>query len=416
MTTVSEVDLLRMIDELAASPDAQQYNDFSGVSMKPAEIAEMLAVDPFSPEYRRRATDLYLRLAQRQTYTAAEDEKSGMGQVPDIWRGSSPYVFKSSSFVGEFLAAWSAIFSALDVKEGESVLEYGPGSGQALLMLARTGVRTFGADIDQESLDLVRRQSDAMGLDVRLQRAAFGEGFPGERFDRILFFEAFHHSLDFEALLLRLHDQLNDGGKLVLAGEPVVIGDHASVPYPWGPRLDALSVFCIRRKGWMELGFQKDFFARLLMRCGWVVQFNQALVYRAWTFVAEPIKAETQLGLPLLLPGDGWGAAEGTHRWTVGPVASLPLPGLRFPAMRVSLDVVNYLPQPKVVEVTIGSTTQVATIGSAKAHTFEFERLENAYEMTIGTSLTTIPGDVRQLGIAVRKLAIQPLSNASEQV
>lgn len=411
MTQISEPDLLRMIDDLAATPDTQKYQDLSTIHMAPIEVADMLQEDPFGSLYRKMATDLYLRIARRDIYSAAEDEKSGLGSVPDIWRGSSPFAFRSSNFVGEFLAAWSAIFTALDVKEGDSVLEYGPGSGQALLMLARTGIRAFGADIDEESLALVKRQSEAMGLDVRLERAAFGEGFAGERFDRILFFEAFHHALDFETLLLRLHDQLNANGKLVLSGEPVVDGPHGSVPYPWGPRLDALSVFCIRRNGWMELGFQRDFFVRLLMRCGWLVDFKPGPVFRAWTYICSPIGKETNVGDPLLLPVDGWGSAEGSHRWTVGTRASLPLPGLRYPLMKVALEVTNYLPQQKTVEIQAGSRTQTAIVRSGTTHRFEFESLRDAMELTICTDLTNIPGEPRQLGIAVRNLVISPIAD-----
>lgn len=178
--------------------------------------------------------------------------------------------FRDPRLVSEFLSSWGQIMRCLDVEPGReaSVLEYGTGSGQLLLMLARLGLRAHAVDIDEGSLAQVRAQSDAMGLGVRTERAVFGEGFEGETFDRILFFEAFHHAIDFMPLLARLQRRLKPGGRIVFCGEPILGEGAPSVPYPWGPRLDALSIFCMRRWGWMELGFTERFFVEALQRKG----------------------------------------------------------------------------------------------------------------------------------------------------
>jgi hypothetical protein len=47
-----------------------------------------------------------------------------------------------------------------------------------------------------------------------------------------------------------------------------------NVPYPWGPRLDALSVFCMRRFGWMELGFTRDYLLKIARATGWVAKYH----------------------------------------------------------------------------------------------------------------------------------------------
>ncbi len=95
---------------------------------------------------------------------------------------------------------------------------------------------------------------------VTVARALLGARFDGERFDRIVFYEAFHHAIDCPSLLRGLHDRLNPGGRVLLCGEPVMPDVFEGVTYPWGPRLDARSVFCMRRSGWMELGFTHRFF------------------------------------------------------------------------------------------------------------------------------------------------------------
>jgi 2-polyprenyl-3-methyl-5-hydroxy-6-metoxy-1,4-benzoquinol methylase len=85
---------------------------------------------------------------------------------------------------------------ALPPDSSASILEYGSGSGQLLLFLARMGLDVYAVDIDQPSLDLVSAQARAMGLDVKCECALFGEGFSDKKFDRIIFFEAFHGRLD----------------------------------------------------------------------------------------------------------------------------------------------------------------------------------------------------------------------------
>jgi hypothetical protein len=70
------------------------------------------------------------------------------------------------------------------------------------------------------------------------------------------------------AMLRRLHDLLVRDGIVVFAGEPV----H-EMPYPWGPRLDGLSLWSTRTYGWLELGFQPPYFQGALARCDWNVTF-----------------------------------------------------------------------------------------------------------------------------------------------
>ena len=194
--------------------------------------------------------------------------------------------------MAEFLLSWSRILRLLDLPAGGRVLEYGSGTGQLLLVLARAGLRAYGVDIDPASVAIARAQAEALDLPVELEVAPFGEGFAGERFDRIVFFESFHHAWDFERLLARLHDRLLPGGRVVFCGEPIVPGPHPPVPFPWGPRLDALSVLCMRRWGWMELGFQHECFLRALRRNGWRATFHPAPdCGRANAYVAEPAPA-----------------------------------------------------------------------------------------------------------------------------
>ena len=285
-------------------PDAEQYQRLTTFVLDHPKAHALAALDPFSPDYRLAVLDFYATLRGRagdDAYLAERDEASESGgTIPtNIWTGLVPWSFQNPALAGEFLLSWGRILQLLDVLPQQSVLEYGPGSGQILLMLARMGVRAHGVDIDRTALDGIRAQADALGLPVALERAAFGDGFEGERFDAILFFEAFHHALDFPALLGRLRERLKPGGKLVLCREPIVEAPMAGIPFAWGPRLDALSVYCMRRWGWMELGFTRPFLTEAARRAGWqVAHFPFPGCGRASAFVLTP-------SAPDGLPGSG---------------------------------------------------------------------------------------------------------------
>lgn len=401
VTVLSEREAIELIDALPAAIDAETYNRLSACIVRVNDTQALQELDPFGQLYRERVEQLYSRLSGRSVYDPFKDEKSFIGENNSIWTEASPYSFRSTKFVSEFLVSWGAIFSALDVKEGQSVLEYGPGSGQLLLMLARTGVSTYGVDIDQASLDLVRKQADVMGLPVQLEQNQFGCGFDGQKFDRIVFFEAFHHAINFEQLLVNLRDRLLPDGKLVLCGEPIVPKGNTSVPYAWGPRVDALSLLCIRRFGWMELGFEIGFFTKLMMRCGWLLRMYQASIFRAHTYVAEPFNGTLNFGENILL-GDGWGDAEGSHRWTIAQTASLSLP---LGTVQVDLRLANYLPDDKQVTLRAGDTRRSLVIPSGREVETSF-KVHDAADLEISAPLSKPPSDTRLLGIAARSVSL----------
>lgn len=59
-----------------------------------------------------------------------------------------------------------------------------------------------------------------------------------------------------------------DGGKLVFGAEPI----SDALPAPWCLRLDGESLWQIRRRGWLELGFQEQYFTGTLQRFGWTAE------------------------------------------------------------------------------------------------------------------------------------------------
>ncbi len=56
------------------------------------------------------------------------------------------------------------------------------------------------------------------------------------------------------------------GGAIFFGSEPI-----GPLAYPWGPRLDGMSVWSTRTYGWLELGFDETYFRAALAHTGWKV-------------------------------------------------------------------------------------------------------------------------------------------------
>lgn len=251
----------------------------------PRDLKHIGTLDPFSDEFRLEMISIYESIKGSAGYDVSIDEKSI--ELDDILK-VSPWLLKDSVYFSSFLHSWAQILELLDVKGDEKILEFGPGSGQILIMLARLGFDVYGVDIDEGHLGAVRKQADMLGVKLNLERNIFGKGFDGQMFDRIIFFEAFHHCIDFLQLLPIMRSRLTDSGFIIFCGEPITDALCDSVPYPWGPRLDGLSVYCIRKYGWMELGFTREFFIDALQRSGFQVQTFPSVNGRAVAHVARP--------------------------------------------------------------------------------------------------------------------------------
>jgi SAM-dependent methyltransferase len=148
------------------------------------------------------------------------------------------------------------------------VLEFGPGYGKLTLELARSDFRVTAVDINPRLLALVGEECRRFGVEALLVCSGMLDYHPAQRFDRVVFYESFHHCDDPDAMIRRLDDLVVPGGAVVFGGEPV----HDDFPVPWGVRTDGRSLWAIRHHGWLELGFRTDFFVGLLARHGWSAQ------------------------------------------------------------------------------------------------------------------------------------------------
>ena len=406
-------------------PDAGQYQRLASLNLAFDDSA-LRGLDPFSDAYRAAVLTLYrtIRGGEKPDYQPMRDEHAPAALPPNVFTGLVPWSFADPVLVAEFLHCWGHILSLIGGPRGGvplRVLEYGPGSGQILLMLARLGIPAYGVDINPDAIASIQAQADAMGVSVHLRQGEFGDGFEGETFDRILFFEAFHHALDFMPLLERLHSRLSPGGKLILCGEPISSQPTPSIPNSWGPRFDGLSAFCIRRFGWMELGFQASFLDEALRRSGWrAVHHPFPACPRAAALVATPV--------PFLKPGESWTLAcgdaesngslagndwsgpEGSHRWTTGPDASILLPRHAGP-VRIEVALYNGLPNEQFVDLVCDGQVQTLQFVPHESRRGVVDRCLGS-ELRIaspGRAVSAlVPGslDHRSLGISVLSVLV----------
>ena len=96
-----------------------------------------------------------------------------------------------------------------------------------------------------------------------------------KKYDAVLFFASFHHLMNhYEILREIVSGHLNPGGMVILAAEPVIPDDSCTgaageiLPYPWGCRLDGESLFQMRKRGWLELGFRESYIRSMAARLG----------------------------------------------------------------------------------------------------------------------------------------------------
>jgi len=264
VNTLAEADaaLARAADAMGESHDAH----FAVLDSFGLKYPTDLPADPFSGEYRAAQMAFYYEVARRADYRAAECE---LTPIPDERRAVPyPYYTRSTRVVGEQLQAIGFLVKALDAPPGATVAEFGCGFGRLTLEMVRTGLNVTAVEISPDFADLLRENAAREGLPVTVARTAMLDFRPAHRFDRAVFYESFHHCDDHGAMLERLRDVIVPGGTVLFAGEPVM----DELPIPWGVRRDGRSLWCVRRHGWLELGFRTDYFLRALKRHGWVAE------------------------------------------------------------------------------------------------------------------------------------------------
>lgn len=260
-----DAELARATELMATSPERAQALLGGFVVALPAPPPP----DPFSASYRDWSWDLYRRISGRQTYDTAHEaspfdlERALICPFP-YESGSLKMVGRDLVARGHLLDTLSKELPAVPASARPRVVEFGAGWGNLTADLVATGLDVTVVELDPKFCELIgERCAEGPGeLTVRQgDMLAFATDQP---FDAAVFYESFHHCADHLALLEGLHRVVRPGGVVLFAAEPV-----QRLAYPWGPRLDGLSVWSSRTYGWLELGFGVRYFEAALARTGW---------------------------------------------------------------------------------------------------------------------------------------------------
>lgn len=251
------------LDDAAADFQRGDRDIWRGKSLVLPEWFD-LELDPDGSEFRDQMLKLWSAITGRSTYDPETNEDTPeIGDLDPVKRPGF-YGSADSHFAGGQLMAMGHIIMRSGVSPGDRVLEYGAGYAQTAVALARLGVKVDTVDINPAFCRAVQANADLFDIDLTPHCGPFGINPAGEpaSYDVILFYESFHHCLDFETLIPRLKTYLKANGRIILAGEPIFDGPCKDMPYAWGFRLDWENVAVMRIRGWMELGFQRDFLLR----------------------------------------------------------------------------------------------------------------------------------------------------------
>lgn len=288
------------------------------------------SIAPDSPAFRDQQMRFWREITRRDRYDPFSDEDTPEIAGLDALHRPAFYASGDAYEAGRHLLAMGHILMRSGVRAGDRVIEYGAGFGQNALTLARLGAQVDTVDIAEGFCGAVTAQAARFDVDLTAWQAPFGFNPAGRdgAYDLILFYESFHHCLEFADVIPRLAAMLKPGGRILLSGEPIVRHPHPLMPYPWGIRLDWENVAVMRLRGWMELGFREDFLVRHFLNAGltwrlWpepLAHNAQVYEFRRWN---EPIRLGDQT---LTVEEEaGWHGAEPDGRWTRGR-ATLGLP------------------------------------------------------------------------------------------
>lgn len=367
-------------------------------------------LDPFSEAYVEEQLRLYQEITGH-SYSVLSDEKTVLDVGIHV-QAANPYNHPDPSMLAMHLQRLSRAFRYAKARKEETLLDLGCGWGLSSELAAYLGLNVQAIDVNADFVRLVNERAVAGNRTIVAQHSTFEDFTLSAPADLALFYECFHHAVRPWVVLDHVVNNLTVGGRLMLAGEPI----NTIWWQNWGLRLDALSVYCIRKFGWFESGWSMPFLERLLCRSGLIPRVHHDTDPEIGPVVIgtkfdpdQPVAGDAAVGLfdPLdsarMLPDNGYliltGAGSATLRMPTGKRAA-------------RLDLVNFRAKPIRAKIKSRGATIFDGHVSPGSHQvivpvspdalgapieFDIERWVPAKE--IGN------GDTRTLGLHIREIS-----------
>tara|TARA_R110000868_G_scaffold375711_1_gene640370 strand:+ start:5129 stop:6367 length:1239 start_codon:yes stop_codon:yes gene_type:complete len=254
-------EFVRKSDELGGPGAAecnQYWHEFSYAVATPIDQD----LDPFSEGYYAAQMNLYRELSGRE-FEQAINELGDIDISAHI-SAANPYNHGSPAGLAVHLERLARALKFAKPPLGGKMLDMGCGWGLSSELAAYSGLDVTSIDINPQFVDLINQRASAGDRMISARQSSFDSFASEEQYDIIQFYECFHHAAKPWKLIERMAAHLKPEGKIVLAGEPF----NEIWWKNWGLRLDALSVYCIRKFGWFESGWSQSFLLNAFQRSG----------------------------------------------------------------------------------------------------------------------------------------------------
>lgn len=221
-------------------------------------------LDPFGDEYFNQQIALYSEIAGREI-----DQSSNEMTPLDVAvhaAAANPYNSGDLTFLTKHVRAVATAMLVAKLPSRADVLDIGSGWGLSSEIIAFCGGAVTSIDINPLFVDLTTRRSRRLNLPIDAHQANFDSFEVDKKFDVAFFYECLHHALRPWIVIENAGRHLKYGGKIVFSGEPIY-----NYWKNWGLRVDALSVYCIRKFGWFESGWSPDFIVSAFRRAGFTL-------------------------------------------------------------------------------------------------------------------------------------------------
>ncbi|MEM7522137.1 MAG: class I SAM-dependent methyltransferase, partial [Pseudomonadota bacterium] len=303
-----------------ASPACRKATE--GFVFEPKTAVD-LTLDPFSDAYFDQQIAVYREIAGR-----ALDQDTGEITPIDVdarVNTANPYGENNIAFISKHCRTVLTALMVANPKPGARVLDLGAGWGLSSEMMAYAGAEVTAVDINPAFVELIDRRTARTGLPITAVQGNFDTVEPGQDFDMAFFYECLHHAVRPLDTLKRVADFLGPQGRLVFAGEPV-----NTIWWPhWGMRLDAESVYVMRKHGWFESGWSAEFICECIRRVGFEpVMLHGIGIDGNDICVADRIGATDMR--PLVVPPHTAPAPPPVPHTTPAPAAPVPEPKMQM--------------------------------------------------------------------------------------
>lgn len=331
---VNETDRLGGPDSAAAK---EYWNGFHYTPTTPIDQN----LDPFSDAYFNQQINLYKELSSR-TIDPSTNELLQFN-VDNHIDSANLYALRDPTNIALHMLRLAFAIRHAGLPVEPKILDMGAGWGLSSEFFATLGCSVTAVDINPSFVELINRRRNKHKLDITAVQGTFDAFVPQDNFDAVFFYECLHHAMKPWELIARINPWLRPGGKIVFAGEPV----NAIWWKHWGLRLDALSVYCIRKFGWFESGWTKEFILECFTRADMSVHYienPQADI--GSVCVATALRSGSRLNpadLYAKAPQDDW-FIDATHLFSKGSSRLVLHNAGKFKS--ISFDVSNFRPRP----------------------------------------------------------------------